>query len=242
MTDPKLKELVFCPLDISISEPEIHAMTEEISAHKGFYSSYRTCEMIPLYTPGGETQRQAIISSKSAYQWTPIATQCPITQRFIKEKIFPLTDPLPRIIVLKSLPGAEVKVHTDCSRESADDFQHKIRIALSGDLAGLWFLSKKNKRIHISGKHHIYMLDGSTPHGAINDSSQPKITICLGSPWSGDRGAKYQNLLLESAKKFADQIIRKDQVFSPEDFLYYQDEMNGIEEHRPSAKKMDVEN
>ncbi len=220
-------EVAYCPIDISIGQNEVEAVINEISNLPRFYSLYRTCEMIPLFTPGGLEDRTEIRKSKESLKWTPSAHRCSSAVNLIESKFFSFMSPLPRVLVLCSVPNGEVRVHVDCGRQDSEKQQHKVRLVLSGSIGGLWFMSRQKTRVHISDKHRVYMIDGSRPHGMVNHCDKPKLTLCFGSPWRGLNNPEYDVLLEKSLKKYKSEVIHGRDLLSANEFDFYQEEVEG---------------
>lgn len=236
--------ITFCPLDIPMEAPLVEELKNEIIGLPTFYSSYRTCQMIPLYTPGGETERQKIIESRSPLQWTTLVQDCPSLRKTIEKKFFPFMTPKPRIIVLFSNPHAEVKIHIDCRRKSVHQRQHKLRLVLSGSKNGLWFLTKDGERKHIKTDQSVYVIDGSHPHGMLNNSNDPKITICFGAPWNGSGNQSYLKLLSTSYSKFKGQALSLDPIPNKETLDFFQEDLESAvatsADHRLRADEIPI--
>lgn len=235
-------KIVYCPLDIHVSVATTQKIISEIQASSSFESIYRTCRMVPIFTQGGYSQKDQIISSKEPLLWTREAEMCPTLIDVLQRVFFPLLSPAPRVLVLVTADGGEVEIHIDCHESVAHKRQHKLRYALCGALDGLWFLSRENKRLHISGQHNVYIIDGATPHGMINGSSSPKMTVCLGAPWSGEGNQAYLHLLERSFHLFFDHVIMRDQVVNtpPKELFqsYVEQELKNSNEPRLRFKKL----
>lgn len=227
------KHIIFLPLNIPISNFEIKQIFQEISSQKksAFYSCiYRGCDMLPLYMPGGyspandESHKEIVQKKTQDYQqqfhWTKDALNMPFTRKFLTDKIFPFLNAPARTIILISPPNGEIKVHIDCSAKASTKKQHKLRIVISGCVKGLWFLGSDNKKHFINTTNPIYVIDGSHPHGAINESKTPKFTICIGAPWSGDEGESYFQLLRESYKKYHKEALLSSDIGTAKDIKW----------------------
>lgn len=210
------KNLTYAPLDLHFPEDlSTRALQAAKRCRFRFLSTYRTCEMIPVFTPGGEVDRDRIRQSKQPLVWTPDFVEPNAIRELLERYLFPFMKPLPRVLILVTPPGGEVKVHVDCSFDRKDELQLKLRVVLSGDRTGLWFLSEERSHLFIDGKHASYILDGSHAHGMINRSSDYKYTLCLGSPWNGEQGKDFNELLSSSLKAFPDSVIWRSKIGRP---------------------------
>lgn len=211
--DPK--NIIYCPLDLSVPSIDVHNILQELNKSTYFHSPYRTCQMIPIYTQGGKSKREEILKYISNdLHWTQESLKSPTLIKVLKNIFFPICKPLPRVFILSSKPHGEVKLHIDCNQKGISQQQHKLRLVLSGHKKGLWFLGEKNERIHISGMHSVYMIDGSAPHGMLNNSIEDKLTVCLGAPWNGTGNETYLKLLESSYSKFYEHVIHRKEISS----------------------------
>ena len=81
------------------------------------------------------------------------------------------------------MPEQQNPVHIDCSPKMFNVTQHKFRIVIQGCSDTLYFKTRKGK-IWAPLTNKPFIIDGSWPHGMINNSKHPKYTLCFGSPWS----------------------------------------------------------
>jgi hypothetical protein len=222
-------DFAYNPLDLPIDAHFFKEHYDSLLKLHSFYSQYRTCEMIPLFTPGGAIERDLIMKSNESLAWTPQARAVPSFIRFIEKDIFPLLEPLPRTFILKTKPYGEVLPHVDCSSRAQAIRQHKLRIVLSGERTGLYFLDKDHQPVFIDGQHDCYVLDGSQPHGMINRSDQYKLTLCFGSPWQGYGHSEYLDCLRRSQNNYPDSVIEKSGLLTADEFGCYQEAFEGTQ-------------
>ena len=182
MNDLLFANLNVKQLDLERARREIAQVPETC----WFWDPYRAVWMLPLMTLDGKAGREgtrlANSPSNSQFSWidyTPISVQ-----EYFETEIFSWLRPLPRIVVLKTPPGAANNEHIDCTRSEFGSLQHKFRLVLSGPIDSLYFITSRG-RLFIPDTSLPYIIDGSWPHGMINDSSEEKITICAGAPWTG---------------------------------------------------------
>lgn len=217
------RNITFLPLDIDVCAKTLATMSKEITQQKdGFWSDYRHCQIMPLYTPMGSMQRLDQYKKSEPFQWTPLAQQMPTTKDFLETEIFPWLSPIGRVFVLITPPGEEIPMHIDCGPNQWDKLQLKLRIVTQGDSQGLWFQGGDDHKVYPKPQRPIYVIDGSQPHGMINNSSESKYTICIGSPWcDSSPGHRFYQLLETSLAKFSNQTIFRHQVerrFQPDLF------------------------
>ena len=222
-------DVTYLPLNISISEEEIAGIKTELYDHPPtFQSVYRTCEMIPIYTPKGSVDPDSIRANGHLnLDWTAEAARFPVLREFLQTKFLSFLNIAPKIVALRSSPYGEIYPHIDCSEKKYSTRQHKLRICLSGDLNGLYFLSEKREKVFVSGSSRVYVIDGSHPHGAINQSKEKKITICLGAPWEGRDHREYEELLVESYDLFREKTILRSHIGRPYIPELFQEKMEG---------------
>ncbi len=222
-------DVTYCPLAMSIPDELVKSAYEEVKrAETRFKSIYRTCEMIPIYTPGGAIAKDRIRSSKDKLMWTPEAQKMATLKDLLETFFFSVMHPLPRVLVLVTPPRGEVKLHIDCSKDYVDKLQLKLRLVFSGDRSGLWFLGDSKSRNFIDGQHSLYVIDGSHPHGMVNESSDPKYTLCLGSPWTGEIGAEFHSLLERSFHQFNESVILRSDIGRPIHDDLFQDSVESL--------------
>lgn len=213
----RFKYLTFLPIEFNLERfrEQIRDQILLLDSALGFWSSYQNCRMLPVWTSGGLEQEMELARKDLAYQWTSIAARVPALQRFLESEVFALIEGNFRVVVLVTPPRSRIKVHVDCAQNSVDQLQHKLRFAVSGSPDGLWFLDSRLHKRHIGSQHRSYILDGSHPHGADNDSDQPKITICLGSPWNGQLYGSFLEKMKASHQKFSGDTIFREELGRP---------------------------
>lgn len=207
-----LENIAFLPLDIPYDENLLPLYKEELLNCETFYSPYRSCSMVPLYTQGGLSGRKEIMSSNQELLWTKESDHCPQLRAWITDTVFPLLDPLPRVFALLSKPGDSIPAHIDCSQATFSQRQHKLRFVLSGPIDSLWFETKQEEKVNVSSRSRAYVIDGRSLHGMTNSSHEPKITVCFGSPWQGMGSERYTQLLIDSLEKHSDVMIQRNQL------------------------------
>lgn len=189
-----MNDLLFGVLDL----PEIdrNQALREIKAYKlykyWFWDQYRATTMLPIMTHNGQPEGVSHYSESAKegnFQWTDYAP--PTVREYCERYIFPITGPT-RVMVLATKPGAANNEHIDCDPDTFNQRQHKLRFVLQGKTDSLYFMTKEGN-IHIPNTSKPFIMDGSWPHGMINDFDMVKYTVAFGAPWQGNDS--YDNLV-----------------------------------------------
>jgi hypothetical protein len=144
-----------------------------------YYCTFRNSYLLCLY--GNED-----VNNKRDMQWMSFMDQCPTIREFCETHIFPMTTILPRIIVIRTLPGMEMKHHTDCYPDEIAKLEPKLRMVLKGRKKNtLYFINEDGHHVHISDEWPSYIMSGAAIHGMKNQGEE-KYTLCFGDPWVGD--------------------------------------------------------
>lgn len=209
--------LTFLPLDLNFDD-YCHNIERETMSHfekLGFWSTYQDCWMLPLWTSGGGIKEIELFEKLKPYTWTKAAESMPATRAMIENVIFPWARGFYRVVALVTPPGHPIKLHADCTIADLDSLNHKLRYSITGDISSLWFLDRDLKKVYVSDVSRSYVLDGSHPHGVDARSGSFKITICVGSPWSGDLEGKFLSLMQASETKYRSQILWREDLGRP---------------------------
>jgi hypothetical protein len=223
--------ITYLPLDLDISSSDLETFSQEISRADNsswFWSPYRSCWMLPLYTGGSEVERFQINDHQKSFGWTSAVEGTTHLRTFLEEQVFPWMSPPGRIVILKTPPKQTIKLHTDCSYTTRDQLQYKFRIVLKGERNNLWFLGADKQRHFIDGKHPCYVLDGSHPHGMENTGEDEKLTLCVGAPWGDFHFTPFVDLLKRSIKIYESSLILRDSIGRPDDESIFQREYGEI--------------
>ena len=149
-----------------------------------FWDEYRTCDLLALMTQSGEFDEESAKKNNSAqdyFFWTAFVPD--FIREYFENHIFTWTKMKSRILVIRTKAYQENKVHIDCSPKVFHTIQHKFRIVVQGNTDSLYFRTKK-KNIWAPSTQKPFIIDGSWPHGMINNNPFPKYTIVLGAPWA----------------------------------------------------------
>ncbi len=208
----------YAPIALPLTEELLKNFAQEILAAEEsawYWSSYRQCKLLPLYTGGGEHLEKDMSKHHLSFAWTQPAESMVQVKKWIEEHLFSWMNPRPRITVLRTPPKAEILPHIDCSEKEFQSLQHKLRIVCQGPRDSLYFIGEDGQEHYVSQKHSAYIIDGSHCHGMRNGSHQEKITLCFGNPWNGQADDHYQKLLQNSIKEFSTEILSRTQIGHP---------------------------
>ena len=184
-----MKRMLFAELDLPlINKAEIIKWIAGVPKDYWCFDTFRRCYMLPLMTRNGglkrrDAQQYGARDKEEWFSWTHLAPDS--VKEYFEKNIFNWTKEKSRIILLKTPPGGQNPVHIDCSPGKVHTIQHKLRIVVQGAVESLYFETRKGKIPAPSGVEKPFIIDGSWPHGMINNSKLHKYTLCFGSPWTG---------------------------------------------------------
>lgn len=206
-----LKDIAWMPFDFPVSENELELINKElddIDDKYWYWCTFRNAYLIVLY---GNTD----IDNKEIMDWLPHAENAHTIKKISEEFVFKMTTVKPRIIVIRTMPGMKMNIHTDCSINELNLFQPKLRLISRGYDSALFFINDKNERVYIP-KSNMYMMSGTVKHGMDNVSNLEKYTLCWGDPWVGDdlNNLEFTEYLNKMFIKHYDKIIWKSKLGS----------------------------
>jgi len=161
--------------------------------------TFRNSSALALMTSGGvgtaeDIQAQNFLGND--YSWTPWT--CKSIIDYFDAYIFPWLGTRTRVLILKTPSKSRNHEHVDCSPREFGSKQHKLRIVISGNTSSLYFLTKMGN-INIPETDKPFLMEGSWPHGMINNTWQTKYTICVGTPWRGSKiYPEFEKIMLKS--------------------------------------------
>lgn len=179
-------EILFAGLKLPLMDnqkalDELAALPEK----NWIWDDYRKTYMLPLMTKDGLGGKDSLFTiSTSVINYTWIQNCPPTIKDYFEQWIFTWIFPRPRIVVLKTPSQASLQEHIDCQRDEFGQRQIKFRYVLKGKVSSLYFVTQE-KNVFAPEITTPFIIDGSWPHGMINDFTDDKITICVGAPWSG---------------------------------------------------------
>ena len=176
------QNIAWLPFDMPVINHDLICMANElkkIDNEYWYWCTFRNSYLCVLY--GNQD-----VNNKTEMEWMPWAKRCSKIIGLTESFIFPQTNVKPRIIVIRTMPGMKMRVHTDCSPDEIHLFQPKLRLVVQGEDSCLYYVNEKDERVYIDPKHKSYLMSGSVKHGMDNVSKDEKYTICWGDPWNGD--------------------------------------------------------
>lgn len=150
-------------------------------------------------------------------EWSKFALETPELIEWYEKHINIKT----RIMIITTPPGAHNKTHIDCTPDSFDQVQHKLRYVFQGEVGSLTYNTNAGD-IPVHEIDKPFCMDGSWPHYMINNTDKRKYTLAIGSPWVPDMDdAWYSELLERSANIYEDYVIRSAGVELPDNYEQY---------------------
>ena len=179
--------MLFAELDLPlIDKDRVTKWLAKVPDNCWLFDTYRQCFMLPLMTRNGKAKRADMLQHNVQtniikFSWTSIT---PVFIRsYFEKNVFNWTKIKSRIVIIKTPAGGQNPVHIDCFPQTFNTTQHKLRIVIQGTSDSLYFKTRKGK-IWAPLTEKPFIMDGSWPHGMINNSNLTKYTICFGSPWT----------------------------------------------------------
>lgn len=206
------KNLAWLPFDMPVTSEEILIMADELKAISNecwYWCTFRNCYLCCIY--GNED-----VHNKEEMYWLPYAKDCTKIIELTENFIFPQTNIIPRIIVLRTMPGMKMRLHTDCYEKELDILEIKLRLIVQGSDSLLYYQNDNDERVYIAPNHSTYIMSGAVLHGLDNVGDDEKLTICWGDPWRGDEleNTKFHSYLNDMYEKYSDVAIFKDELGS----------------------------
>ena len=200
-----MNNFTFCALDLNLDENTRKQMLNEVLSCNELYwyhDTFRGCGILPLFNGDGTigAPREGIIRSQGDMIFTEAGEQCPTIKKFVINNVFPFMDIPGRMSILKTDSNKTLNVHMDSSRRALGTIQHKFRIVLNGEIGKLYFLDSELNKVFVPEYWNTYVLDGTHPH-SIEADTEEKITICIGTPWTGNYTEHYNKLIEKSPYK-----------------------------------------
>jgi hypothetical protein len=185
MTKKKADNLLFATINSlpSINKQQISKEILELRGRLSFWDDYRHTEMIPLMTKGGTGKTGALNNQPGEFEWLDHSP--PMLVEWFENHVFPWIGMKARVMALITQPGVANNEHIDCAPSELNTLQHKFRIVLQGNTNTLYWMTDKGN-VPAPDVDGPFIMDGGWPHGMINTSDQPKVTIALGAPWLGN--------------------------------------------------------
>lgn len=181
--------ILFAAVDLAPPDKK-QMLTElaEIPAEKWHWDYYRGTHLLPLMTINGMSDARSLLALKNpkepvpSFCWTELAPKSIVD--YFEKHVFSWIQPKARVMILRTGANKMNNEHIDCTPEQFGSRQHKFRLVLNGRVDSLYFLTSQGK-VFAPEVDKPFIIDGSWPHGMYNNSSQEKVTICIGAPWTG---------------------------------------------------------
>lgn len=182
-----MNNFTFLSIPIDNEEQIVSEILKEVeSVPKEFwhFDKFRNCEMLSIYNPAGKTGR-VDLSLKHEMQYTDVAKRyCNTLIHFLDNNVYSWMIPHGRCTILKT-SATVMNTHIDCTEEESYLYKsYKWRLALKGEINKLFFLNEKKQKVYVPSDYRCYIIDGGHPH-SVEESEVEKITVCIGSPWTG---------------------------------------------------------
>ena len=194
-----MNDFTFCGLDLSIDDHDRNTITKEalkLPKNAWHYDKFRNTSITWIYYD----KRRKNYDGIKDYDFTSEAIKyMPYTVELIKDLIFPFMKPLGRVTILDTPKDTSMNVHIDSKKSEIGIRRHKFRLSLLGEVDKLYFLDKDKNKVYVPNKYHTYILDGTHPHSI--DAGSRKMTLCIGSPWSGESTTEYEYIISKSLFK-----------------------------------------
>jgi hypothetical protein len=180
-------------LDKAKASQEILSLDDSLS----WWDKYRHTKMFPLMTKGAKIDGHGIANSNvGELTWVDHAPK--VIVDWIENIVFPWIGCKTRVMALVTQPGYMNKEHIDCNLDEVNTRQHKFRIVLQGNTDTLYFKTEQGD-VYAPDVHGAFLMDGGWPHGMVNYTNQPKVTLALGAPWAGNDSYKDVTVLMNRA-------------------------------------------
>lgn len=195
----KILDTAAMELDFPVTDHDLAHMSMEIDAIPNeywYWCTFRESYLICLY--GNDD-----VNNKENMNWLPHAKSCKKLISLCENFIFPMTNIKPRIIIIRTMPGMKMRLHTDCYKNQLAQLEPKLRLILKGrEHNTLFYVNENGNKIHIPDEWRGYIMSGAALHG-MDNIAEEKYTLCFGDPWTGDelQNKKFVSYMIEQYKK-----------------------------------------
>lgn len=192
-------------IDFPVTDHDLAEMSAEIDAipnEHWYWCTFRESYLICLY--GNDD-----VNNKEDMHWVSHAKDCKKLIALCENFIFPMTNIKPRIIIIRTMPGMKMRLHTDCYAYQMNSLEPKLRLILKGRKDNtLFYVDENNNKIHIPDSWRGYIMSGAALHG-MDNVSEEKYTLCFGDPWTGDelQNKKFVSYMTNQYEKYYDTAI-----------------------------------
>lgn len=168
--------------DFPVDDDGLKIMADELDSVPNkywYWDTFRGCYLLCLYGNNN-------VNNKKEMSWLEPSEGCDSIRRLCEEFVFPMTNLRPRIIVIRTMPGMKMRLHTDCYVDQIKKLEPKLRLVVKGRVGNpLYYVNESGEKIHIPDAWRGYLMSGATLHGMDNNNEE-KYTLCWGDPWLGD--------------------------------------------------------
>jgi hypothetical protein len=200
-----MDDLLFASIDLRPIDKE-KAVREIIDVPDSdwYWSEYYGTNILPMMSKNGHDITNY---REGEFNWTSHAS--PTIRDWFENEVFPWMGEKTRVLVMKTQPGIANNEHVDCREEELGTRQHKFRQVIQGRTGTLYFKTATGD-VAVPDIDGPFLMDGTWPHGMKNDSSEIKLTVIAGSPWTGRDS--YENIRM---------LMNKSQFQFPPDYQKY---------------------
>ena len=195
----------FKTLDKELATQEILKIKKEF----WFWDTYRKTNMLPLMTKNAKSGIVGASNSINSGEFNWLEYTPTVIRDWFEDEIFPWMGCKTRIMALLTEPNFANDEHIDCDENQVGSQQHKFRVVLQGRTGTLYYKTKEGN-IHVPDIDEPFIMDGSWPHGMVNDFTKLKLTIAAGAPWTGN--SNYDNVEV---------MMKREQYTLPDDLSPY---------------------
>ena len=200
-----MDDILFAKVDLPILDKKKSTdLIMNVDNKMWFWDKYRATNMLPLMTKNSEGGKDGASNYRPGqFNWLPY-TPKPIVDWF-EYKVFPWMGQRTRILALMTRPNFSNNEHIDCNKNEVGTRQHKFRIVLQGRTDTLYFKTTKGD-VFVPNIEESFIMAGDWAHGMHNIDTNFKLTLAVGSPWTGHD--EYDNIEI---------LMRRSEHSMPED-------------------------
>lgn len=184
MVDPS--QILHAELNLPEIDSDLwHREIQQIAGENWFYDEFRNCDLLPLYTENGASERSLTNNTGrlNLLTWVPFAPTS--LQKYFENYVFNWMQPRGRVFAIRTSAHQKQFPHVDCHRDVLSMCQLKMRIVVKGRPSDLNFLSSSGP-IPLPDYSRPFLMDGSWPHVMKNSMDEVRYVVAIGSPWQGE--------------------------------------------------------
>jgi hypothetical protein len=107
-----------------------------------------------------------------------------IIKDWSEKHVFPWIGYPTKVVALIAQPGADAKMHIDCSQQDIGSKQHRFRLMLQGNTSDIYFTTNSGQ-VHAPEVTEPFVMDVGYPHSMKNTYAENTVLLAYGLPWSG---------------------------------------------------------